>query len=686
MKKALWVIVILLLAMPSVQAVHGQSTQQSSIAVTYVAQLSQKYSVLAGITTRFDVVVAVARPPHTDWSNISIGFTFAYLSVRGLPPGASLRVSVTNQHPVVTKVEVKYPPSYDNFNFTLRGQTQDFSLLYRDTGTLPHAYVSASFPPYLPVSYNLLIPNQPGLDVVSVFPQGATVASSVGNRSVISENVVVGGVSNLVIDDPNIYSQIVVLYQPSYRDYLVVAYAILAAAGVFLLPRLYRWMRPKALGIARRPLVYGQRAMAWFTAKRLLGLFALSAGAMLGISMVFGPAPVPRLYLAATPNTAATLGPALSNAGYQYFTPLNAGDEFGTMSSAGIFNAVIVSDYPPSPDATGLLAANKVYVIASDVPASYVRNLTALYGLGKVTVFPTDASLISAISGSRLYVVNNRFGLPVGQHVYGAALAAVGLLTIVITFFAMAYLSRQLVENGSSGWSFLAEAAVLPILVFVFTAIVFLQSSVLLGLPVALHAAVSSSESAIGALGFGGGSRPRELAGVAGFIFGAVVGFRGRMNIDRIGVLAAIGVSLYLVVDPLSLGKDFYSVLLNLTTSESGGPTGLGAQEAVRGWLGQIMNFFGKDISGYFYSSHGAVLFFAAGTAFAVFSRLRKTSATILLLFSSFATSVGFIRVADLDPIEAIASPIPGIAVGLLILVGFLAMSFGESKIRDLIS
>jgi hypothetical protein len=216
--------------------------------------------------------------------------------------------------------------------------------------------------------------------------------------------------------------------------------------------------------------------------------------------------------------------------------------------------------------------------------------------------------------------------------------------------------------------------------------VVFLQSSVLLGLPVALHAAISSSESAIGALGFGGGSRPRELAGVVGFIFGAVVGVRGRMNIDRIGILTVIGVSLYLVVDPLTLGRDFYSVLLNLTTSESGGPTGLGAQEAVRGWLGQVMYFFGRDISGFFYSSHGAVLFFAAGTAFAVFSRLRKTSATILLLFSAFAASVGFIRVADLDPIEAIASPVPGIAVGLLILMAFVFISFGESKIRELIS
>jgi len=212
------------------------------------------------------------------------------------------------------------------------------------------------------------------------------------------------------------------------------------------------------------------------------------------------------------------------------------------------------------------------------------------------------------------------------------------------------------------------------------------QSSVLLGLPVALHAAISSVESATGALGFGGGSRPRELMGVLGFLFGGVSGYYGRMKLDRIGLVAFIGLLVFLVTDPYAIGIDFYGLLQNLMTSESGGVAGLAAQEAVRGALGSVMNFFGRYTSPFFYSSHGAVMFYVGAVPFAVFSRLKNTSATLLLLFCSMAASIGFIRVADLNPAESLASSTPGITLGLGVMIAFLLLSLGESRIRKLFS
>jgi hypothetical protein len=243
-----------------------------------------------------------------------------------------------------------------------------------------------------------------------------------------------------------------------------------------------------------------------------------------------------------------------------------------------------------------------------------------------------------------------------------------------------------MVESGAKGWVFLAEAAVLPLLVFMFTTMIFIQTSVLLGLPVALHAAISHVESASGIIGFGGGSRPREFAGVLGFLFGAVVGPAGRIKLDRVGFLAFAGALVFLVTDPLSIGSNFYSLLQNLMTSESGGTAGLAAQEGTRSVLGAVMDFYGRFISPFFYSSHGAVLFYVGAFPFAIFARLRKSTATLLLLFSSLAASIGFIRVADLNAAEALGSPVPGLTLGIVVMAAFLLLSLGESRLRKLFS
>ena len=153
------------------------------------------------------------------------------------------------------------------------------------------------------------------------------------------------------------------------------------------------------------------------------------------------------------------------------------------------------------------------------------------------------------------------------------------------------------------------------------------------------------------------------------------------MKVDRTGMLAFIGVIGFIAIDPLSLGQAFYQFLITFSTNEAP-PVGRLADENTRGFLGSVMNVFGHNISAYFYSSHGSVLFFLAALPFALYSKVRKATATFLLLFTAFVAPLGFLRVADLNPTESMASAIPGIALGLGVVAVFLAASFVESRVR----
>ncbi|MGD0477835.1 MAG: hypothetical protein ABSB29_06690 [Nitrososphaerales archaeon] len=655
------------------------------MSVSYVVNLSQHYSVLSAISQRISVEVSVITVPHSVQAHVAVSFPFAYLGYLA-PPGVNPpTVIVLSQHPLFTQVLFSIPSQLNQFNVTVLGQTQDYSLLYRDTATLPYASVHSDVSPYAPTSYNLVIPVQPRTQYVSVVPFGAYPLPPGANRSLVSEVVQLGGREYLTAVFSSNFARIMVLYQPSLRDYSVFFYAAILVVLVIMAPFLYRGLRPKLPRAVSVISTLLWRVVTWFNARRLLGIFALSLALMVGLAIVFGPAPAPRLYLAATPSAVSAIGPPLSKAGYLYFTPLDAGDQFNTMTSLGMYQAVVIVDYSLPMNSLGLYAVNSIYINASNLP-SYAHTLTAVFGTQKVINFSTQRDLLNDITGSHFYAVSNRLGLSISTWTYNKVLWVEGVLTVVTTFAALAYFSRAMVESGAKGWVFLAEAAVLPLLVFMFTTMIFIQTSVLLGLPVALHAAISQVESASGIVGFGGGSRPRELAGVLGFLFGAVVGPAGRTKLDRIGFLVFAGVLVFLVTDPLSIGSSFYSLLQNLMTSESGGTAGLAAQEGTRDFLGNVMDFYGRYISPFFYSSHGAVLFYVGAFPFAIFARLRKTTATLLLLFSSLAASIGFIRVADLNAAEALASPVPGLTLGIVVMAAFLLLSLGESQLRKLFS
>jgi hypothetical protein len=172
--------------------------------------------------------------------------------------------------------------------------------------------------------------------------------------------------------------------------------------------------------------------------------------------------------------------------------------------------------------------------------------------------------------------------------------------------------------------------------------------------------------------------------GLVGFLFGIVAGGGGRLKIDRAGILAFLGVVFFLLADPLTGGQIFYQISLFLGTSVGGTPIGSQANNVVEGFMNNFMTLFGTLKTQAYLAQHGTVLYFAGAVPFAFYSRLRKTTATFLALGSAAVAGLGYIRIAnqDLDIFKVLASFVPGVLIGLLVVLLFVGASSLEDYLR----
>jgi hypothetical protein len=403
---------------------------------------------------------------------------------------------------------------------------------------------------------------------------------------------------------------------------------------------------------------------------------------MISLAFLFGPSPSPRVYVAATPQTAQTLAPYITGAGYTYLTPLEAGDEFDVMSSLNTYYTVIVADYPPPLQSTGFLSSSRIIVMSDYANATLLKELQTYFGPA-VTVAKTPDALQTDLTVQAQNYAPNHLGLPISTGVYDMVTTVEGVLSLTIPFLALAFFARYLIESSTRGVVKLAEATAFSFLIFLFGELIYIQTAVLLSLPVALHATISSQETALGSLGFGGGSRPREVLGALGFLFGAFAGsIRGR-RIDRIVLIGVISAFLFLLADPLQLGQDFYNLLVQVLSSEGGTAFGQAAFTEFRSFIGVFMNAFGGSAIPTFFSQHGAVLFFAGAVPFALYTYVRRSTATLLLVYCAVIGGLGYVRIGDQDPLKAVASTTPGLAMALVFILVFLGFDRIERFLRQ---
>jgi hypothetical protein len=666
----------------SAQPVHAQ---QPALNVSYEIYLSQHFSIYGYSTDDISMTIS-GVPGLTNGSTyVAAYIQFSFTGVNNLPSGAKYNVTVISQSPLVSQVLVTLPQNTTSFDYQITGNIVGSDLAYRNAATFNYAPVQMSTPPYNPVSYQVLFPTSPLFDIASVFPSSGPDLTT-QYATINGTNYLVTGFSFAACYVQTCSAQVgrgtlSIIYQPRYFNFFLAAYLVVAIAiltGVGLLLRSRRRLGLNIPGKVKKGVVY---IFSSADSKKLLAALVVVSMAMVTLALAFGPSPAPRAYLAATPQTVQVLGPYVKDAGYTYLTPLQGGDEFDAMSSLGTYYAVIIGDYPLPLQSTGLLSSSRILILSQYASPNYVKEMQAYFGQS-VSVVSSPSDLQLQLSQMAKGYQSNHLGLPVSSQTYSIVTSIDGFLSLVLPFLALAFFARYMIESNSKGVVKLAQAVAFSFFIFMFGELVYIQTDVLLNLPVALHSSISPQETALGALGFGGGSRPRMAMAILGFFFGALAGTRRGIKIDRVVVIGVAAGLLFLLADPLAGGQDFYNLLLNVASGQAGTAFGQAAYVDLRAFIEYFMNAFGNEIVPTYFSQHGAVLFFVGAVPFALYTFVRRSTATLLLLFSAVVAGLGYIRIGDQDPTKAIASSTPGFALALLFILTFLASDRVEGFLR----
>jgi hypothetical protein len=686
---------LLLVLIPTVNVTEAQSGGVG-LQLKCTLILDQHYSIFGTAHQTLLLNVAGQTEPSDNGSTvITVSFPFTFIKVESTGLNETLRQGLYGY----STLKVTLPPDTSSFNFTIVGSIDDPSILYRSVAEVQPFSATMSTPfnqTYLPYSALLFIPSSPGIQIYSISPEPSLLN--------LNQRVVIGGVSYYVLNIPTGRSGVQVLYQQQFRDIFVLVFLVSFAFGLSLLTYIGRrgyihFLRrfvagvPSTVGLTSLtngghfervkglPLVLVRRIYP-SNSRRWLALFVISCTLMFSVAFVLGPNPVPRAYLASSPTTTPAIAPYIQEANYTYLTPLQVTgiDKFDTMSTLASFEVVILADYPPPLDTEGLTSANHIVVLSQYFPASDLPVVQSLYPDYELSVVDNVSNLPSVLAsiGPR----PNPLGLHVSQGLwYGAALFE-GVMSFVIVFFALGFFSSAVAESGWKGMAGIAESIGFSVFIFLFSQMVYIISSVFLGLPVGLHASTSHDTTAVGLLGFGGGTRPRMLSAAFGFIAGILTTREARIKLDFVGFFVFVFAGIFVLIDPLNVGDLFSQVvLINFSGVPSAG-TGQQIYEGTRQIIGQFMSLFGDFASKGYFSQHGAAFFYVGAVPFALFSRLPKSVATLLALTSAYICGTGFVRISDMIPLKAIASVPPGLALGAAFLLLFAGLGFVEYAIR----
>jgi hypothetical protein len=486
-----------------------------------------------------------------------------------------------------------------------------------------------------------------------------------------------------------------VYYRPSYWLSLAIAMFFIIVCSAALSLYLIGKMPPSLVTIVSRKIGDMMNIMrSRLNAQRLFTLYMLCSILMVSLSLVTGPDPRIKIYAVATPYQASILEKDLTDimGPVQVIAPQDTVGEFESMANLGIIKAVFISYYPkPILDRVvqyTLEAMNRVGLIVVDEYAAdpqLTNNLRLRFGEKVFFVQGFDKASLVKISGIlRRLKAENPFGLELQIGLFKAAAATIAILSILMVFFGLSFLSSRLIDAGrSKGFGALPEAIMLPVFIFYFTQAVYMASSVLLAMPIGLHAVSSGSMeiTAVGLLGFGGGSKPRAISGILGFLIGALIATKSKSELDRWGLFLFIVLTVLLIIDPFAGGEIFYDALLYFFSSPRSDimRTSIFYVKNIFGSMGMLFGGWITDIYGV---STGEILFYASALPMFLFPILKRSTSTLLLLICCLAAGSGFIRTAEMTPYKTVASLIPGLATGIAIAAIFTAVSLVETFIR----
>jgi hypothetical protein len=361
--------------------------------------------------------------------------------------------------------------------------------------------------------------------------------------------------------------------------------------------------------------------------------------------------------------------------------------EFKLLTDLGLFSAVIVGDFVPPYEGwvrkwiyPALDIVPRIIVIERHALDVFKLELERRYPDKAIFVEDTEdlESVLPSISRRQ-----NALGFDVSPFSFTVVSHVIGVSSFILVFLGVAFLASRVIEVGrKGGGTGFVEAIVYSIFYFVFTEIVYTVCTVLLGVPLGLHTS-NPRVTAIGFMGFGGGSRPRMLAGFLGFLFGSFLSMKRGLKLDRIGFIAFLVLCFFIVTDPLTGGMVFYEFVSLFVT-----PTGplfeasTVTNSYVRGFLGSIGMMFGGWISPVYGISTGKMLYAVGSISICLYSKLEKSTATVALFICAFCVAQGGIRVAEMTAFKTVASLVPGLVTGFIFAMALWLISFWEKVVR----
>ena len=435
----------------------------------------------------------------------------------------------------------------------------------------------------------------------------------------------------------------------------------------------------------------------------LLVVFVLLGVLMVSLGALGGPAPTIKAYVVASPAQTSLIQSQLQSifGDVQVVTPSQDYSDFNVMSNVGMFNLIVVSDYPsvavPEVSKFILPSLGNVPVVVIDQLAdpTFAAQLKAL---GTSQIFEvanagqlnqsTAQTLASTVNGNK---AGNIVGLQVSARGFREILALEGLLSLTLVLVGWAYLG-SLVSQASSGLTLSRIAAFIAsgIFVFYFSEIVYVVTSATLTQPVSLHAVISGSSSitATGQMGavlhipLGGGSTPRLAAGIFGILFGAISTTETKV-FNRRSLILISGVALVLLVNPFTFGQyTFEGLLLFLGNITFG--TAYASSITFKGILYGFGSALGGGASPAYLLSAGKILYFAGLVPLALIGRMGRTTASITLLLAALFLGDGGVRVGEMTPDKTVIAVMPGLLVGVAIgLLLVLLSSFEKWLVKN---
>jgi len=675
-------------------ALIPSSKSNSALDVTVSVFLNKRYEFLE-LDIRDEVIANVSRQstetPTIPWT-ISVAVPFSLTNISGLPEGAYYTYGFWGYPPSGT-LSVYLPANTSFSSICLEGYLSGSSVLWRTTAEVPFLNVTSSLVGYN-LFYNLILVQPLASRLLRVY--------SMSYPNIVYKESIVGEQKRIVVSEPHPRSPIVVLYEPQNWEPCALVLMIAMITMVYAAPYV---LRSKVSGIWHRAASLLPRAslskltvilklfrheVSKIDSRKLLTTYVLCGILMISLSLAAGPDPRLKVYvLASTPRTATIISDSVERIDAVAITIYDEMNEFKTLVDLGVFSAIIVGDFYPPIEwmlkgyiYPGLDLAPRIIIVEDYAFSAFSSEIYRRYADKTTTVKDLNAL------NSALYSIPRRvntLGLEASPTAYIFISAIVGFLSFVIVFLGSAFLASKLIEVGKKpGVGGIPEAIAYSIFVFIFNQMIYIVCSVMLAMPLGLHA-TASKVTAIGFLGFGGGTKLRMFAGLLGFLFGSFTSLRGVLRIDKVGFASFLIVSFFILIDPLTNGVIFYEFVLLYTV----GPTmehALASWSYVRSFLYSIATVFGAWISPTYAISTGTMLYFVGAIPFFLFAKLKRSTATILLFFCAFCCAQGGIRIADMNPWKIVASAFPGVIAGAFFVIVFCLLNLVEKVVREKIS